>query len=309
MTSFDDNNSFEEIAESNENQPFFSESQNFDSNELNLLFPSLGSQNLNPFEYHNDCNYSNFIKTSNNNIEENQDLCKKATSDKTQEKKEENIKKNDEMLSFDEIPKININENWISDTKEKKSSANTNNKKNNKKKTKKIKGPIFGIMKIHKNKRKYDFDNIMKKIKPFLLNSIFYYVNPLIKGVILLKIENKVVTNTDTEFNKKLLKTTLKEILSLDISNKTKNPKDHNRKIIKKIYEEKNQTVMDFLNLTFEEFIRNFKRNPKLKRFYDNFIKRMKQKKQEDDYIRSFEYYFDNYVEILEKRRINKNKD
>ena len=298
--------SFDEISQLNENQPFSYESQNFDSNEFNLLSPSLGSPDLNPFDYLNDCNNTMLKKTSNNNIEENQDLNQKKTSDKTQEKKEENIKKDDEMLSFDEIPKININENWISDTKEKKSSANTNNKKNNKKKTKKIKGPIFGIMKIHKNARKYNFDNIMKKIKPFLLNSILYYVNPLIKGDILLKIENKVVTNTGTEFNKKLLKTTLKEILSLDISNKTKNPKDHNRKIIKKIYEEKNQNVMDFLNLTFEELIRKFKKIPKLKRFYDNFIKRMKQKKQEDDYIRSFEYYFDHYVEKCEKRRINK---
>lgn len=301
-------NPFEEIAELIQNQPLFNESQNFDSNRFNS-YPSDESPDLNSIEAHNDCNNAMPMKASNNNIEENQDLNQKATSDKTQEKKEENIKKDDKKSPFDEISKININENWNSGTKEKKLSTNTNNKKNKKKKTKRIEGPIFVIIKINKNKRKFAFDNIMKKIKAFLLNSILYYVNPLIKGDILLKIVNEVVTNTDSVPNKKLLKTTLKEILSLDISNKTKNPKDHNRKIIKKLYEEKNKKVMDFLNLTLEEFIRNFKRNPKLKRFYDNFIKRMKQKKQPDSYIGTFEYYFDNYVEILEKRRINKNKE
>lgn len=99
MTFFFDDAAFR-ISELNENQSFSNECQNFDNEFYQTYFPSLENPNLNPFKDLNDCNYSMFMKTSNNNIEENQDLNQKATSDKTQEKKEENIKKDDEKPFF-----------------------------------------------------------------------------------------------------------------------------------------------------------------------------------------------------------------
>ena len=60
----------------------------------------------------------------------------------------------------------------------------------------------------------------MTKIKVFLFKILVIYVNSFIKGPKLLNIENEVVRNTESEFNKDLLKKRLKIILSGNISNK-----------------------------------------------------------------------------------------
>ena len=102
----------------------------------------------------------------------------------------------------------------------------------------------------------------------------------------------------------------MKIILSGNISNKYTKIKNKqiNKEIIKKIYEEKNQNVvLDILNMNLEDFINNFKSNPILKKYYDKNINKMK-KDYSDNYIRTFGYYFDNYCEICEKRKIKKNK-
>ena len=175
----------------------------------------------------------------------------------------------------------------------KKKNLLSNNKRNTKKKTKRLRG-------------KYRFENIMKKIKPFLFKSILRYVNSLIKGrKRLKKIVNEVARNTGVEFNKELLKAKLEDILSNDISTKYNNyNENYNKKIIEKIYEEKNQNqnVTDILKMEFKDFINKFKENPTLKRYYDNFINDMKEK-QPDDYIRTFETYFDNYTKLCEGRK------
>ena len=256
--------------------------------------------------------------TSSNNIKSNQNSSQKNTAEKSnnlsQENKEENIK-NDEKL-YNEIQKINNNENENSDTVNNKSIVNTNNKIKIKKKNKKIKGPIFSINKKWKKRkrerkrnRKYEFYNIMKRIKKFLLESILRYVNSFIKGKKLLKIENIVSKESDVEINKALLDTSLKDILSRDIYKKTKKYElHHNKKIIEEIYEERNQNIIDILNMKLKEFVDSFKDNPTLKLFYDNLIYEMK-KERSDNYVGTFDYYFDNYSEICQRRRNRKKKE
>jgi hypothetical protein len=232
----------------------------------------------------NDCNNDEVQETSPNNIESNQNLSQKKTSDISQEKeKEKEIIKNDEKPNI-EISKIKSNENWNSDTKKEKYIENNNDKIDIKEKTQEIK------------ELDYRFENFMKKIKTFIFKSILRYVNSFIKRPKLKKIEIKVKRDAHSKYNKDLLKTSLKDILS-----------GNNKEIIEKKYKEKNQNVIDILNMTLKEFIDNFKRNPELKKFYDEYINKMKmEKKYSDNYIRNFEFYFDNFSEICEKRKEKK---
>jgi hypothetical protein len=234
-----------------------------------------------------DCNDDNLNdNTPFDNIETNHNLCQKKTSDisREKEKEKENIK-NDEKPHI-EISKANNNENGNSDTKKEKYIINTNDKKNNKKKTKKIGGPKLRKKRL---RGKIKFRSSMEIENPFQFESILKYVNSFIKESKLLNIEKKVVKKIKLEFYKDLLKIKFKDILLRN---------SHNKEIIEKIYEEKNQKVIDILNMQLKDCINKFKENPTLKEYYDSFINDMKQKqKQPDDYIRNFEYYFDNFTD------------
>ena len=275
---------YNKIAKSSMDSPllFFSE---------NSIIEEYEEQNIFTYNYIDDEG-----QKKSNIIEENQNLYQNESSEKTQgkEKEKENIKYDEKPII--EISKINYNENGNSDTEKEKNIDNVNYKIDNKEKTQEKKEPD------------YRFSNFITKIKVFLFKVLVIYVNSFIKGPKLLNIENEVVRNTESEFNKDLLKKRLKIILSGSISikyTKIKN-KQINKEIIEKIYEEKNQNViLDILNMNLEDFIKNFKSNPILKKYYDKKIGKMK-KEYSDNYIRTFEYYFDNYCEICDKRKIKK---
>lgn len=92
----------------------------------------------------------------------------------------------------------------------------------------------------------------------------------------------------------------------MDISTKYKiQNKKYNKKIIAKIYEEKNQKVIDILNMELKDFINKFKDNPTLKGYYGSYIDNMK-KEYSDNYVGTFESYFDRFYEICEKRKEKK---
>jgi hypothetical protein len=259
-------------------------------------------------DYHNDYLRE---KESDNNIESNQNLSQKKTSDKSEEKEKGN-NKNDEKPNI-EISKANNNENGNSDTI-KEYIENNNDIINNKEKTQEIKDTLSDINQIGKkrgreklNRGKYKLESLIKKVKTFIFRILVKYVNSF--GVELKKIDNKIIKDANSKLNKDLLDKKLEDILSLNISAKYKNikNKEYNKEIIGKIYKENNQNVIDILKMTLKDFINNFKENPKLKGFYDNFIENMRiRQKQSDDYIKTFEYYFKKYCEICEKRKERK---
>ena len=232
-------------------------------------------------------------KLTSNKTEENQNLCQKATSDKSQEKENN---KNDEK-PYIEISKTNNNKNLNSDTEKEKPISNANDKIDNKEKTQEKKEPD------------YRFENFMKKIKTFVFKSIFRYVNSLIKGrKKLKKIVNNVSRNIDSKYTKELLNKNLEDIISMDISKKYKiKNKKYNKETIAKIYEENNQNVIKVLNMELKDFINKFKENPTLKGYYDSYIDKMK-KEYSDNYVGTFESYFDRFCEICEKRKEKKEK-
>ena len=276
-------------------------------NELNncssesLFFSQVNSfieEDGKPNFFLNDCNDDDLGKKSTSNkIEENQNLNQKPTSDKTKEREKEKEHKNNDEKPNIEISKTNNNENGNSDTEKEKPISNTNDKIDNKEKTQEKKEPDYRI------------ENFIKKIKTFVFKSIFRYVNSLIKGrTKLKKIENKVARNTDSKYNKELLKTRLEDILSVGISTKYKiQNKKYNKKIIEKLYEENNQKVIDILNMELKDFINKFKDNPTLKGYYESYIDNIK-KEYSDNYVRTFESYFDRFDEICEKRKEKKRK-
>lgn len=239
------------------------------------------------------------INTSLNKIEVNQNSNKKISGKSTD--KSEN--KNDGEI-YIEISKANNYENWNLDSKKENIIIfNTNNNLNDRKKANDIETQKYDINSLGKKRKEeksekilYNisldkFEEIIEKIKGFLFYSIKGYIKSFINGSILFKIIDEILADTSLEINKDLLETTLKDILSR-----------YNKKDIRKIYEEKNQNIIDILNLKLKEFINGFKDNPILKEFYDNFIEKMKQE-ESDDFIEAFEYYFDNLSDECQRNR------
>ena len=154
------------------------------------------------------------------------------------------------------------------------------------------------------NHTKSKEDNMMAKTKNYifngtldLLNNSFIYTTPkLLKPSKndyeneFLKIDSKITHSIKKENNLSLLDMKLKNLLSNEISSKyTTIDKDHNKKLIEKIYEEKKETnIINILELTFREVLDIFRgtTSPELEKKI-NEINNMKEK------FRNIENFFE----------------
>ena len=146
---------------------------------------------------------------------------------------------------------------------------------------------IFSIKKIIKKGRKkkglkrigthtkFTNDNIYRKIKVKFLEKMLNYINFLLRKHApnerrhLIKIRGQIASNADYEFNRDLLKKTLKEIFSTDIDAKyTIKKPNYNKCLIKSIYKKKIKSVTEVLNWTFLKGLQIFRD--------DNIIKKYK---------------------------------
>lgn len=129
---------------------------------------------------------------------------------------------------------------------------------------------------------KYAEDNRVRKVKVCLKDSLFRKINSEIqKNAIsinidgkeykvdgLLDINQEQTINTTVGENLKLLKRKLKDFFSVGISNKFKNyPKNFNKLIIEKLYQENFTNVTSFLDKTFLDSLKYFRKD---KDVYDN---------------------------------------
>lgn len=120
---------------------------------------------------------------------------------------------------------------------------------------------------------KYSSDNIIKKIKSKLFDYLIQFMNKLLEKITinikLSKLSYKYISTLSRENELKLLKKTLKEILSFDITGKFKYKKtDYNKEIINKIINSENiiyqkgsfdyYTLRFILNLTFVDWLDAF---------------------------------------------------
>ena len=121
--------------------------------------------------------------------------------------------------------------------------------------------------KEERNHNKYSKDNIMRTIKVHFRKYIYNIIKSYYKGVEQLKkIDNNFNENLKKDYNIKLYNTTLKDIfINTKLSKKYKHyPKDSNKNLINKIYEENKETsLIKILNLkygeVFEIYIRKIK--------------------------------------------------
>ena len=129
---------------------------------------------------------------------------------------------------------------------------------------------------------KYAEDNRVRKVKVCLKDSLFRKINSEIqKNAIsinidgkeykvdgLLNINQEQTINTTVGENLKLLKRKLKDFFSVGISNKFKNyPRNFNKLIIEKLYQENFTNVTSILDKTFLDSLKYFRKD---KDVYDN---------------------------------------
>ena len=214
-------------------------------------------------------------------------------------------------------------------------------------------GPIFKIFKEFKDfknenliqvgrKRKneqggkhdkYSSDNVTRKLKTKLFESILGVTNASIKPVeienpkkyskktlyskdFFLKIDQEIIKDINVENNKKLLKTQLKDIFSNKVSKKVERyGLDYNKKLVEKIYTEKIQDkTIAILDKTFLECLEHFRGSKFFKELegleneYKNVIKGFREIGEDEDYIEVFKDLVNRFEEYYENKKSRNTK-
>ena len=324
-----DSPNYHSIVEDNDNQPSifpnFNSSYDFSDNESfdKFFHPNTYNNDVDNL-FLNDQNYSSPNETD-------QILSQKNTSDKSTN--------NSNFISDDKEVNLDLNESI-----EKDNSSSINQKAIIFTNANAQKGP-FNITKERKLGRKtknscqkgahdkYSYDNMTKKLKQLLMNSILNFVNiNLIEEEketsahkrkknnkwkvnltpCLVKIDQSIIGNIKVEYNINLLNLTLKEIFSQDITSKIKKfSKDYNKKIIDEIYlnNQKEKTIT-ILNMTLSQCIKHLTNKEYyhelqgLEDEYENIISKLKNSGETDEYIELFKDLLGRFEEFYKNKRI-----
>ena len=240
------------------------------------------------------------------------------TSSSTQ-KKSEKEKKSVQIFSITKEPKGKIE---IKDQEEEKP-----------------KNELLGKKRQNENHTKFAFDNLVRKIKSKLFGALLIILNKSLekdpkpnsnqdskekKGEVktecFLKIDQKIILQTNIEENKKLLDSKLRDIFSEKVSTKAMNYSkqyklDYNKNFIEKIKnDETRKKTNDILDMTFFQCLEHFRGSKRyealngLEKEYENVIGEMR---NEPDYMESFVEQL-NYFEVMynnkKARKSKKNK-
>ena len=203
---------------------------------------------------------------------------------------------------------------------------NTKNIKSNTKKAKNIDETTNKTKTINEN-NKYNYCNIQRKIKHFIICSLINFINNKIKefyngnigrGVFkkeLQTLNQKDKSESNIKFNQAFINRTIKNIFSNDISGRFTNiSKDYNKIIIENLINEKNVVIKDYFtnlfSLTFFQCLEHYRGT----HFYDvlNGMKLFVEEKIMDEQCaKNVEYHLYKYEEIIfkKKSRKTKNKD
>ena len=178
---------------------------------------------------------------------------------------------------------------------------------------------------------KFSDDNILRKIRSAILNSVLIFINKTIqtiysnldknslKDIQLFKLSKKTFEKGKAEYNKQLLNKTLKSIFSEDISSKySRYSQKHNKNIIDNLINEKDEIKREYFNkifsLTFKDCLNHFrgsviiKELNGLKNFEQYFID-SKLGNDKEMFKKVLKYFLFNYEkEILNKKERNRIK-
>ena len=172
---------------------------------------------------------------------------------------------------------------------------------------------------------KYKDDNIRRKCKHLVLDSIYDFINNKIielynnnigKGIFkkqLQPLNKKQKSESNIKFNQEFLNRTIGEIFSDDISGRISNyPKDFNKQLIDSLLNEddlyKKNYFNNLFNLTFIQCLRHYigtEYHYELKgmRIFENEINL-----DDGNYVRNLEYYLKNYECIINNKKSRKSK-
>jgi hypothetical protein len=195
----------------------------------------------------------------------------------------------------------------------------------------------------YKEHDKFASDNIIKKIKTEFFKYIVLFINNIIstKNLIynhkIYKIDYELINRLNREIDLKYLNTTLKDLLSLNVSPKfTKVEPESNKNYIQKILDEKSidETIKFAFNMTFRDFIEIFSYKKKIRELLikykvndyniedmynkiennlvgveDLFNKLAKSDKTDKYYFSNFVFYLYNYEKWFFMKRGRKKKN
>ena len=178
-----------------------------------------------------------------------------------------------------------------------------------------------------KKHTKYDDDNMRRKCKHLVLDSVFNHINNMIRklynnniGQGILSKQLRTLNKTqksegNIKFNKEFLYKNIGEIFSDKISGRITNcPPDINKYIIQNLLNEKDRTKNIFFNnlfsLTFFECLEHFRGTkyfPALEGM-DNLKKSLEEYQNDPDYASNIDYYINAYEIILNIKKSRKKR-
>ena len=191
---------------------------------------------------------------------------------------------------------------------------------------------LFGRKKANSTKKgkhnKYSDDNLVRKCKHLLLDTIMKFINKRIKeiyngdigqGMLIKKLftlNHGQKSNSIAQFNKELLYKTFREIYSDNISTRYTNfPENHNKRLIEKLIndedEEKRNYFYNLFNLNLiqglnhiigEERIEELNGIESIDQILNNYY-------NDPDYKECLKYYLINFGNIINKKRSRKKRD
>ena len=176
-------------------------------------------------------------------------------------------------------------------------------------------------------KENYSNDNLLRRAKTILFDSLLKYDNYIISKVYndhigngvnikkLLKINHSQIKNINANYNRDLIKTSQGKIFSENISKRhTYYPEDHNKRLINKLLNEndddKRKIFVNLFSKTLKECIQHItgqkiEELKGLERFYENEINELE---EGDKFKKEIKNFIDNYETIINKKKPRKTK-
>ena len=170
-------------------------------------------------------------------------------------------------------------------------------------------------------------DNLIRKVKHILLDSILHFLNKTLIKVYNNKIGNgiaikqfkplnqKAKSDPNIQYNKELLHKNLEEILSETISKRMTNYSPfHNQNLVQYLLNEKNNSIKIIFKklfcLTFFDYLKHFIGNRPIDilKGMNTLNKELQIYSDDPDYYSNLKYYFENYDIIINKKKTRKSK-
>ena len=260
----------------------------------------------------NDCN-SHPVNKNNKDINEEDNCCQKTDPETKNKEEQTNLEKKETIIPKEENLKVENSEEDI--IKLKNDLTQPLNKKRGRTKT----------GNNESTHTRFSDDNLRRKVKHIVLQNTMNFINEKIREIYgnigsgifikkLLIINQRQKTNATILFNKEFLNKTLGEIFSEDISSRyTNNRKDHNKILIEKLMEDKDEAKKNYFqklfNITFVDCLEHFRGDKEIEElkglisFKDLELEDIKKDKE---YQETLNHYVYNYEIITSRKKERK---